>query len=220
MMKRIIIASFLLVALLFVSSIAGTIVYYDGIVNGKDSKIESLNNQIENLNSQITNLTAQVSNLTSANLVTGLVVTEVPDNSPLTTMFPTLATFVPSNFWINGSVTNIGHVTAFNAGLHVVAYNADGTLEINMSVPLAIGVYGADATTKAFVVNNPNFVVTPDGGFGSGGPSRIGSLPLGSLGSLQLESLDSGHFANVYLTIFHQGVVTNWTVTPMWTNTP
>ena len=58
MNKKIIAISFL-IAILFV----GTIFYYNGELNGKNSKTASLNNQIAKLNSQISNLTAQVSNL-------------------------------------------------------------------------------------------------------------------------------------------------------------
>ncbi len=50
-MNKKIIASFLLVVILFVSAIAGTIVYY--------------NNKISTLNSQISDLTGQVSNLSN-----------------------------------------------------------------------------------------------------------------------------------------------------------
>ena len=65
MNKKIIIAISVLIAILFVSAIAGTIVYYNGVVNDKNSHIASLNNQMGNLNSQISNLTAQVSLLTN-----------------------------------------------------------------------------------------------------------------------------------------------------------
>ena len=72
MNKRIIVISFLIVAILFVGSIAGTIFYCNGIVNSENSKIISLNNEIANHNSQISNLTTEIANLTSTNLVTSL----------------------------------------------------------------------------------------------------------------------------------------------------
>jgi len=209
-----------LIAILFVSAIAGTIVYYNGIVNDKDSKIASLNNQIANLNSQITNLTAQVANLrieitnlTSANLVAMLNVTEEPNNSDLVQTFPNIpVTSVPYNsLWINGSIINTGHVTAFNAGLHVVGYASDGVLEINMTVPLVTNaVYGKDGATDALILNNPRLTEGND----------IGALHFGQIGSLQLGSLAIGQTGNVFLAIYHEGIVTNWTVTPVWTNYP
>jgi cell division protein FtsL len=56
MNKKIVALSFLIIAILFVSAIAGTILYYNGVVNDKNSHIASLNNQMGNLNSQISNL--------------------------------------------------------------------------------------------------------------------------------------------------------------------
>jgi hypothetical protein len=126
-MKKIIIAvSFLVIITLFASAIGGTIFYYNGMVNSENSKITSQNNEISNLTSQISNLTTQIANLTTAHLVTTLVVvTEV--GAP------------PYNYLhIWGSVNNTGKGIAYNAGLHVVAYSAAGTVEINMTVPLTI----------------------------------------------------------------------------------
>ena len=226
MNKKIVALSVLIVTVLFVSTLAGTIVYYNGIVNDRNSRIALLNSQIANLNGQISNLkiqvanlTGQITNLTSANLVTTLNVTELSNNSDLVQMFPQFpVASVPGSLWINGSITNTGHVTAYNAGLHVIAYN-NGALEINMTVPLANGVFGTDSTTNAFILNHTGYVVTMDGGIGRGYVPP-GSLPLGSLGSLQLGSLEFGHTANVKLAIYHEGTVTNWTVTPRWTNSP
>jgi hypothetical protein len=129
-MKKIIAVSFLVIFILFVSAIAGTIFYYNGIVNSENSKIASQNNEIANLASQISNITAQISNLTTANLVTALVVTEVGVFSPPNANYLS----------ITGSVNNTGKGIAYNAGLHVVAYSAAGTVEINMTVPLTIDV--------------------------------------------------------------------------------
>lgn len=47
------------IAILFVSAISGTVFYYNGVVNDRDSKIALLNTQIAKLNSQISNLTSQ-----------------------------------------------------------------------------------------------------------------------------------------------------------------
>jgi len=172
-MKKIIAVSFLVIIILFVSAIAGTILYYNGIVNSENSKITSQNNEIANLTNQISNLTTQISNLTTANLVTALVVTEM--------------LYVQSNSYylsITGSVNNTGKGIAYNAGLHVVAYSAAGTVEINMTVPLTIE-----------------------------GWVQIGS-------SLPLGNLDAGKSAIVVSDIEHLGIVTSWTITPVWTNSP
>ena len=93
----------------------------------------------------------------------------------------------------------------------MTAYSSDGTLEINMTVPLVVNaVYGTDSATKSLILGNPRTSVGND----------IGGLHFGQIGSLQLGSLDVGQTANVFLAIYHEGIVANWTVTPVWTNTP
>jgi len=65
-----IIAVSVLIATLFVSAIAGTIFYYNSVVNDRNSKIASLNNQVKNLTSEVQNFTAQVGyllNMTRSN---------------------------------------------------------------------------------------------------------------------------------------------------------
>jgi hypothetical protein len=102
---------------------------------------------------------------------------------------------VPFNYlFIEGSVTNTGEGTAYNAGLHVVAYGANGTLEINMTVPLSGGNFGTDNVTDAFV------------------SSTCGNS------SLTLGALYSEQTTDVYINIFHEGSVSTWTVTPVWIN--
>jgi outer membrane murein-binding lipoprotein Lpp len=193
--KRVLIAAILFVSILFVSAIAETIFYYSGKINDSNPKIANLNNEIANLNSQISNLesqlrnlTGQLTNLTSAYLVTALGVTDVPYS------YPQMPINQPYNhLYISGSVTNTGKGTAYNAGLNVVAYD-NGTLEINMTVPLGDGVFGSDTKTNGYVTSN----------FGNS------SLQLGILYSRQTATID--------LAIYHEGTVTNWTVTPVWTN--
>jgi hypothetical protein len=80
--------------------------------------------------------------------------------------------------------------------LHVVAYTATGTLEINVTVPLAYDeTFNQDFGTRAV------------------GGGLIG-------GSYSVTTLDSGQTVQIFLDIYHEGTVTNWTVTPVWTNTP
>ena len=208
------------VTVLFVSVIAETVTYYSGLVSNRDSQITSLkeqvaeeNSQISNLSTEVSNLTSEITNLTSADLASTLNVTEEPNNSDLVQMFPSIpVTSIPyDSLWITGSVTNTGHVTAYNAGLHVIGYAADGTLEVNMTVPLVTNaVYGTDTATDALILNNPRLITGND----------IGTVHFGQIGPLQLESLAVGQTANVFLAIYHEGIVGNWTVTPVWTNTP
>jgi hypothetical protein len=45
---------------------------------------------------------------------------------------------------------NAGEGTAYNAGLHIMAYDAKGKLKVNMAVPLAnTASFGTDANTVA-----------------------------------------------------------------------
>jgi hypothetical protein len=187
--------------MLFVAAIAGTIFYYGAVVNDRDSKIDLMNSQIANLNnqildlkSQVANLTNQVTNLTSAYLVTALGTTELQYNSGHDITNP-----APYNhLYIAGSVTNMGQGTAYNAGLHVDAHDANGGLVINMTVPLLnIASFGTDAKTVAYALQH-----------------------YGGRDSLQLGSLLTTQAADVAIQIFHEGNATSWDVTPVWTNSP
>lgn len=261
------VVSALIVAILFVSAIAGTIFHYTDLVNDKNSTIASLNNQLTNLSGEISNLTgqvtnrnneianltketanlniqisnqnnqisnfadqvanlttertslydqissltAQITNLTSANLTAAITVNEISNNDALYNEFPNMAPNIPyQSLQISGSITNTGYVTALNAGLHIAAFASDGTLEINMTVPLANGVFGTDNETRAMILSYPRVNVN-DGGF---------TVVLGTLGSLQLGSIDVNQTDKVAITIYHEGTVSNWTVTLVWTNSP
>ncbi len=176
----------------------GTIVCYTGLVNDKNSQIESMNSQIASLNSQISNLKnqvanfyEQVTNLTTANLVTALGTNQVTWDG--------LANPSPHNhLYIQGSVTNVGKGTAYNAGLHVIAYDSKGNLEINMTVPLVnIASFGTDSNTIAYALKQYRGTT-----------------------SLQLGSLLTTQTVDIQVQIFHEGNVTQWDVTPVWTNNP
>jgi hypothetical protein len=191
------------VALLFVSAVAGTIVYCNAVIKDANSKIASLNGQIANLNSKVSNLKGQAANLnsrlinlTSANLVAALGVTEVPYDSP--NNFPTPLLY--NHLYISGSVSNTGEGIAYDAGLHVVAYAANGAVEVNMTVPL-------DGTVNVTGSENTDFAPV----FGTDAATQIYGND-----SLQLGNLYGGQTASISLGIFHEGVVTNWTVTPVW----
>jgi hypothetical protein len=77
----------------------------------------------------------------------------------------------------------------------VVAYDAQGTLEINMTVPFEGGIFGADNQTKSFV------------------SEYYGNYPT------QLVELYTNQTVESVTSIYHEGIVSNWTVTPVWTNT-
>ncbi len=64
MNKKIIYIS-VLIAVIFISAFTGIIVYYNGVINNKDSQIALLNTQNTNLNNQIANLNSQISSLTT-----------------------------------------------------------------------------------------------------------------------------------------------------------
>ena len=190
--KMVVALSALIVAVLFVSAIAVTIIYGDRVIKDGNSKIATINGQIANLNSQILNLT-------SANLVTALGVTEVPYNSP--NNYPTPLLY--NHLYISGSVTNTGEGNAYNAGLHVVAYEVNGKVEVNMTVPL-------DGPEN--VTGNEITILAPV--FGTDAATQIYGND-----SLQLGNLYSGQTVPISLGIFHEGTVTNWTITPVWTRT-
>lgn len=146
-------------------------------------------------------------------LVATLNIVDMENNSDLMQMFPELnPTYFYDCLWINGYVTNTGKETSYNAGLRVVANAVDGTLRINMTVPLTSGAFGTDNATNAFVLDHHHL----------GTYTEFGSSPwkVDRVGSLELESLNGGQTSNVTLAIFHDGKVTNWNVTPVWTSSP
>lgn len=184
---------------LFVSSIVGTLFYYEGIIQEKDNRIASIRNEIANLNSTISNLNSQLADL-SANLTTPHLVSSVTATNYSALYIAQLGGgFPPSNFLeITGSVTNSGGGTAFNAGLHVLAYDASGNVQINMTVPLSGGTFATDDKIL----------------------SLFKSYPTMSVSSSQLGNLTSGKTVTVTIDIYHEGAVNNWVITPVWTRTP
>ncbi len=179
-----------LIIVVLLIAFAGTVFYYSMLVNNDKSKIESLKNEVTNLtsqvadmSSQITNLTGQITDLKIANLVTALAIRDT--HNPL----------LEYNFlYVTGSVNNTGKAMAHNAGLYVVAYATDGSLLVNMTLPVGGGWFGTDAEISAYVSN------------------RFGAS------SMELTNLFGGQATNVDLAIFHEGIVSNWTVKPVWTN--
>jgi hypothetical protein len=236
------------ISLILASAVSGILVYYNGVVNEKNSKITSLNNQIASLNGEVSNLTAQSANLgalqanltaanteianltsqnlnlnneiqnlkgqaanlesqlanlssqvailTTANIVTALGIREIPTTYQIDVGTTQYLSAPYNHLYIAGSVTNSGAGTAFNAGLHVVAIDANGVLQINMTVPFDNGgaQFGADANTRSYATQ--------------------------TAAALLLTSLTGTVTALININIFHEGFVSNWTVSPVWTNFP
>ena len=171
--------------------LAGTVFYFNGLLNDRNSKIELMNAQIANLNSQLSNLSSLVKNFATANLVTAIGATEVPKNSSIN--LPSVHLY--NHLYISGSVTNTEEGTAYNAGLHVVGYDVNGRLRINMTVPLGGGMaaFGMDSEIMEYL---------------GGGSSTV------------LRRLYAGETTGIDIAIFHRDTVSNWNITPIWTNFP
>jgi peptidoglycan hydrolase CwlO-like protein len=101
----------------------------DRQIDGLNIQIRSLADEVNNLNSQVSSLGGQISHLRSAYIVTALGANEILNSTP-------------HHLYISGSVINTGGGTAYNAGLHVVAYTVAGELAINMTVPF-FGTFGS-----------------------------------------------------------------------------
>jgi hypothetical protein len=99
--------------------------------------------------------------------------------------------------YITGIVNNTAKNTIYNAGLYVIAYDSNSSLNFNMTIPLALrGIFGGDNATSEFVSKN----------YGTNFASR--------------EVLGSNETAYVTMSILHEGTVTSWNITPVWTNSP
>lgn len=179
-MRRAIQASMILIAIvvLLASVLAETVTHNNNVLESKNSTITSLNTQITNPKSQTTNLA-------SASLVTSLGIAEVGNTSSISRSY--------NRLFIEGSVANNGQDEALNAGLHVLAFAADGTLEININVPLIYGEFGANAAIYSYIFSFDPYATS----------------------SPKFGNLSSGQSAEVNLDIYHYGTVTNWTVTPV-----
>jgi hypothetical protein len=185
----ILVVAVLLITLLF------TILYYNNIVSDNNSKISALESQVNYLNNEIdglmekTNGSSGAGNLTAPSLYTSLGVTEITGTNGLN-----------NRLWIQGIVTNLGEGTAFNSGLHITAHSSNGTIVLNITVPLnnnnVVNYASKEASQSAYVSNGDNY------------PSYF------------LTSLAGGGTAVIGINVFHIGTASNWTVTPIWTDIP
>ena len=206
-MNRKIMAISVLIAILVVGAFVGTIFYFNSEIANLNSQISNIKSQLTNVTGQLANLTSELTSLTSANLVTSLTVTEVPYNYNNYTGHELF-----NYLYIAGNATNTGRGTAYNTGLHVVAYTATGILEIDMTVPLGAGGYGygvnnsTHALGTTYTPNSPHIsLLSPD----------VPATPITTLGS------NPGfNVAFIYIAIYHEGTAANWTITPVWTNSP
>jgi hypothetical protein len=161
-----------LIAILFVSAIAVTILYYNADI-------------------------AKQNREKTPNLEASLGIVEIQGKN---SNFLGKSTPIPYNYlYITGIVNNTGEETAYHAGLIVTGYDANDRLKLNITVPLALrGIFGSDNATNAFVLKNYNT----------------------SNQTLLREVFEVNYSSYVTISILHEGTVTNWTVTPVWTNSP
>ena len=193
----------LVFAIIFVavlSSYAYLIVVQDYKIASLKVQEQNLNNEIENLTNQIPSSNDQTTNLTAAYLASGLkanLTTALQGKEIVTSDYAATQSIPYNYFYISGTVTNTGNGTAFETGLHVIAYDVydKSTRDIDMALPFG-GRFGTDSTINAYVASQ------------------------GGTSSFQLESLDSEQTKTINIQIFHEGTVSNWTVTPIWTNSP
>lgn len=152
----------------------------------------NLQAQISSLKKQLANLTEIINNLTSANLVASLETHEML-GAKSTYMGGLVANPLLYNYvWIEGSVANTAKGNAYKAGLQIVGYTDDGILAVNLTVPFTGSTFGTDNATNAFVLET----------YGNS--------------SLVLQTLDGDQRTNVNLNIFHEGLISNWSVTPVY----
>ncbi len=197
------------VSLVFAIIFAGVLSSYFYLIIFQDYKIASLTSQEQNLTSQLENLTNQIpslqnqiTNLTAAYLASGLkpnLTTALEGKEIITSDYAATESIPYNYFYISGTVTDTGNGTAFKVGLHVIAFDAYNkvTRDIDLTLPLG-GVFGTDNRTN-------NYITSSYGGFSQ-------SLKLGNLGG--------GQTVTTNIQIFHEGTVSNWTITPVWTNSP
>jgi len=177
-------------ALAFLIVVAGTTAYFNNILSQKDAKIASLESQIPHLNQQLLGIENQINNLTAPNLVATLATQEIWKFSQEYLGGPNYT--VPFDFvQISGTVTNTGGGTAYDTGLRVIGYDMNGVLVTNVTVPLGSGFFGSDNSTNQY--------------------ADISSLA---------NTLSSGQIATIKENVMHEGIAYNWTVTPVWTNSP
>ena len=119
--KAVKLVALLVVAILLVTLLV-TILYYNSLVNEKNSKISNLESQS----------TPELSNTPTANIITALGITESPPSqvsyNGLNGMY--------SHLWITGSLFNSGLGMAKGVGLQVLAFDKSNKILMNATVPI------------------------------------------------------------------------------------
>jgi hypothetical protein len=85
----------------------------------------SLRSELEQKNSQINELQNQWDNQQKALVITALGISTEPRNG----------TYPHPHFTVQGIVINVGNRTAYNAILDIIAYYKNGALALNMTLP-------------------------------------------------------------------------------------
>ena len=157
------------------------------LISQNNKKNESPNSQISVLNDEISNINATITKLTTVKLASSLKANAYPasQNGQL-----------GNSLYITGPVTNTGEAIAYNVGIHVVAYAANGELEINTTFPLGgtFTIYSENYTT-------PQHLSTLNSGYG-------------------FDSYSSSSSTSIGLIIYTPDLVSNWTIKTVWTNSP
>ena len=174
-----------LCAVIIVASASLILNYYTPMINSKDNEIENQSSQIASLNATISSLNGQIASLKSqitslqekytANLITALGAKEILSGNGT----------VLNHLFISGTVTNTGVTAAYNAGLHINGYAGNGTVLINITVPIS-------------------YYVSQDG--------FTNATSLSTIYPTESQGAD--------ISIFHYGNLANFTITPVWTNSP
>jgi uncharacterized membrane protein len=187
----------LVIVVLSVTAIAGTAFYSEIVQSNNNTNSQEKDTQSSDEVANQTSPTPEEHNFAPANIdISDLVVKEYTKMN-ISDTWP--AGWFYNSLEIHGIATNDGDDTAENAGLHVVAYNDSNAVLIDMTVPLIETWYrGGTYGTTAEI---------------------IGMLRLDDQ-VIQLSTLYGGKSAYVLTTIYHEGVATHWTVTPVWRNSP
>jgi hypothetical protein len=119
--KAVKLVAILAVAILLIT-LLGTILYYNNLVNDKNSKISALESQG----------TPNPSNTLTANVITGLGISDVPPDP--TSKDSTARQY--SHLWITGWVYNNGLAMAKNVGLVILAYDQSNKVLLNQTMPV------------------------------------------------------------------------------------
>lgn len=212
--------TFILIAIVLIAVAVGIFFYYNNSVTRQNAKISSLNAQAVLQQKEITNLTNQIQRYCNevANLTINITITQASGNTnPLALNLIAHGSYVSnySSFFIIGSVTNTGNMTAYNAGLQVMAYSASGSLEINMTVPLvsasedptnvySVVAFGVDNQTQQFAS-----MLNAENSLGQAFTEAAWPKTLGGATTVPVD-----------INIIHETPVVKWTVTPVWTDTP